>query len=62
VVGRKIRTNNLQEVLDGKNYEFIKEFGIESERLVKLVGAAGFLICRGLKLVIGAVYACKIYF
>jgi hypothetical protein len=29
---------------------------------MKLLSAANFLVCRGLKLVIAAVYACKIYF
>lgn len=29
---------------------------------MKLQGAAHFLVCRGLKMVIAAVYACLIYF
>jgi hypothetical protein len=29
---------------------------------MRLYGAAHFLVCRGLKLVIAAIYACKIYF
>lgn len=49
-------------MLDSKNYDFIKEFPIDSDKLMKLLGAAKFFVCRGLKLVIAAVYACKIYF
>lgn len=52
----------MQEVLDSKNYEFIKEFELESEKLIKLINAASFLVSRGLKQVIAALYACKIYF
>ena len=62
MVGRKITTNNVEEVIDSKNYDFIKEFPIESEKLMKLLGAANFLVCKGLKQVIAAVYACQIYF
>lgn len=62
VVCKKIKTNNLEEVLDSKNYQFIKEFPIESHQLMNLLSAATFLVCKGLKLVIAAVYACKIYF
>ena len=29
---------------------------------MNLLGAANFLVCKGLKQVIAAVYACKIYF
>lgn len=49
-------------MLDKKNYDFIKEFPIQSERLIKLQGASHFLVCKGLKLIIAAVYACLIYF
>lgn len=62
MVPGKIKTNNLKEVLDKKNYEFIKEYGLESDQLIKLIKAGTFLVSRGMKLVIAAVYACKIYF
>ena len=29
---------------------------------MKLLGAANFLVCKGLKQVIAALYACQIYF
>ncbi len=61
-IPKKIRTNNVEDVLDKKNYEFIKEFGLESEKLMKLINTASFLVSRGLKQVIATLYACKIYF
>ena len=61
-IPKKIRTNNVEDVLDKKNYEFIKEFGLESEKLMKLINTASFLVSKGLKQVIATLYACKIYF
>jgi len=49
-------------VLDDKNYEFIKDYELQSEQLIKLINAASFLVSRGLKQVIAAMFACKLYF
>jgi hypothetical protein len=61
-IASPIRTNNLQDVLDKNNYEFIKEFFPPCENTFKLLGAAEFLVCNGLKRVLAALFACKLYF
>ena len=59
---RPIQTNDLSEVVDQKNYEFIKEFEIESEDFLSLLKASEFLVCNSLKRLLAAKVACKIYF
>jgi hypothetical protein len=57
-----IRTNNLAEVIDEKNYNFIKEYPIEGDKIHNLLNASTFFVCKGLQKVLAAVFACKIYF
>jgi hypothetical protein len=64
-VARPIRTNNLSEVIDSKNFNFIKEFPIDDKNnaeIFELLNAANFFVCKGLQTLIASVFACKIYF
>ena len=59
---RPIRTNDLRDVVDKKNYEFIKEYSVKGQDTYNLLSAAEFLVCRGLRTLIGALFACALYF
>lgn len=61
-VVRPIRTNNLRDVVDKKNYEFIKEYSVKGQNTYNLLSAAEFLVCRGLRTLIAALFACSLYF
>lgn len=59
---RPIRTGLLRDVVDKKNYEFIKEYSVKGENTYNLLSAAEFLVCRGLRRLIAALFACALYF
>lgn len=59
---RPIRTGDLRAVVDKKNYEFIKEYSVRAEATYELLNAAEFLVCRGLRTLLGALFACALYF
>ena len=57
-----IKTNQLENVMDKKNCEFIQKHEIKSEEFKNLYKAAEFLGCKNLFRVCAARFACLIYF
>ena len=57
-----IKTNQLEEVMDKKNYEFIQKHDLKSEEFRNLYKGAEFLGCKSLLRVCAARFACLIYF
>ena len=61
-VATPIRTNDLRTIIDNKNYQFIKNYEPHQPEFYRLLKAAEYLVCNGLKKMLAAVIACRIYF
>ncbi len=57
-----VKSNNLENYLDEKNFEFISKYEIDSGEILALKEAAQFLGCVSLVRVIAVKYAALIYF